>query len=183
MKNEYKVCGDKTIIFINSPKYGPIEAAISTGDLPRVLEFPNAWSAIWCKGTSSFYVSGKYTVSHGQRKYLYLHRWILEVSDSKTVVDHVNHDTLNNTRENLNTVTQAENVQNRRKQRNNTSGHPGVTWVKRQNKWLTTINDNGIQKNVGVYADINDAIEARKSAEIQFQPYKQAVAKNQEVAE
>lgn len=175
MKNEYKIFGDKTIIFINSPKYGPVEAVISTSDLNKALEFPNAWSAIWCKGTGSFYISGKHTVSFKTRKYVYLHRWILGISESKTVVDHINHDTLNNTRENLNIVTQAENVQNRRKQRNNTSGHPGVIWAKNQNKWSVTINDNGVQKYVGVYEDLGDAVKARKLAEIQFNPYKQEV--------
>lgn len=175
MKNEYKICGDTTVIYMDSPKYGRVETVISTDDLPRAMEFPNMWSAIWCKGTGSFYISGKYTVSFKRRKYVYLHRWILEISDSKTVVDHINHDTINNTRENLNVVTQAENVLNRRKQRNNTSGHPGVAWAKSQNKWVVTINDNGVQRYVGAYEDINDAVNARKLAEFRFNPYKQEV--------
>jgi hypothetical protein len=175
MKNDYKICGDTTIIYMDSPKYGRIEAVISTDDLPRAMEFPNRWGAIWCKGTDSFYISGKYTISFKKRRYVYLHRWILGMAESKTVVDHINRDTLNNTRDNLNVVTQAENVQNRRKQRNNTSGYPGVTWAKTQNKWLVTINDNGVQKYVGMYEDINDAADARKLVEIQFNPYKQEV--------
>jgi hypothetical protein len=51
-----------------------------------------------------------------------------------------------------------------------------VTWSKQQNKWLVTVNDNGVQKYVGAFEDINDAVKSRKIAEIQFQPYKQIAA-------
>lgn len=48
-------------------------------------------------------------------KYIYMHRLILGLTDPKIVVDHRNHDGLDNRRENIKPCTQAENLQNRKK--------------------------------------------------------------------
>lgn len=48
---------------------------------------------------------------------------------------------------------------------NNTSGIKGVCWDKRRNKWLAQIGFRGRNYNLGRYAKIEDAAEARKEAE------------------
>lgn len=60
----------------------------------------------------------------------YLHRWLLDVTDTAQQVDHMNGDTLDNCRDNLRIVTHQENCLNRSKYRNNKSGHPGVFKLK-----------------------------------------------------
>lgn len=49
--------------------------------------------------------------------------------------------------------------------KNNTSGIKGVCWDKRRNKWLAQIRFQGRNYNLGRYAKIEDAAEARKEAE------------------
>lgn len=49
--------------------------------------------------------------------------------------------------------------------RNSTSGHKGVTWVKSQEKWQAQIMFQGKYIYLGIFADIQDAIQARKEAE------------------
>jgi hypothetical protein len=51
-------------------------------------------------------------------------------------------------------------------QRNNTSGHTGVVFVK--GKWAARINFKKKQHNLGVFEKIEDAIAVRKKAEIEF---------------
>ena len=51
----------------------------------------------------------------GTLKYILMHRFILQLTDPKIEVDHINHNGLDNTRMNIRPCTQAENIQNRRK--------------------------------------------------------------------
>ena len=55
------------------------------------------------------------------------------------------------------------------KQRNNTSGVNGVSWDKKSQKWRPRISDdNGKHVHLGRYADLADAVNARKAAEAQL---------------
>lgn len=47
----------------------------------------------------------------------------------------------------------------------NTSGHKGVSWNKRKGKWIAQIGFQGKHIYLGEFADIQDAIQARKEAE------------------
>jgi len=53
-------------------------------------------------------------------------------------------------------------------QRNNTSGHPGVTWEEGRSKWKATIKIDGKLKNIGRYDTLEEAVEARKQAENEY---------------
>ncbi len=82
------------------------------------------------------------------------------------VIDHINGDTKDNRIENLRAVTRTENGQNRKKASDNKSGTTGVSFNKRSNKWRAGITINGKAKYLGFYTDKNEAIKARKAAEI-----------------
>ncbi len=82
------------------------------------------------------------------------------------VIDHINGDTKDNRIENLRAVSRSQNAQNSKKRSNNKSGVVGVSFTKQNNKWQATITINGKAKHLGYYADINEAIKARKEAEI-----------------
>lgn len=173
MKNEYEIRGDITAIFINSSKYGLIETLISTSDLERVNEFGGTWRVSMNNCTQGFYVLGHNPRGYnGKQSSVFLHRWILGLTDPKKYVDHVNRNTLDNTRTNLNEVTPAENQQNKRKLKNNWSGHTGVSWHKLRGKWCARIEVNGRGLHLGLFDDINDAIAARKDAENKYFEYK-----------
>jgi hypothetical protein len=173
VKNDFEIRGDITAIFINSPKYGLIETIISTNDLERAQEFGGTWRVSLNNCTQTFYVLGHNARGHnGKQSTVNLHRWILGLNDPKKYVDHVNRNTLDNTRTNLNVVTPAENQQNKRMLKNNSSGHTGVSWHKLRGKWCARIvvNDRGL--HLGLFDDINDAIAARKDAENKYYEYK-----------
>jgi hypothetical protein len=85
-------------------------------------------------------------------------------------VDHRDADTLNNRKFNLRIVTKSQNNMNRNKQQNNKSGYKGILWYYHHgyNKWKASIRKDHKIYNLGYYDDINDAIKARKDAEIKF---------------
>ena len=55
---------------------------------------------------------------------------------------------------------------------NNKSGHTGVIYAADRGKWRAWINKGGKRTNLGQYATIEEAIEARRSAEVEFYPDK-----------
>lgn len=109
----------------------------------------------------------KWCLSHGYAMHsgkFFLHRLIMNCPDDM-VIDHINHDPLDNRKENLRICTQQQNMMNRRTQSNNTSGITGVNWDKSKNKWRVQIALNKIHYTVGYYENIDEAIQERKQAE------------------
>ena len=83
-------------------------------------------------------------------------------------VDHIDGNGLNNLWSNLRTVTVHENRKNKRKPANNTSGVMGVCWRKRSRKWQAQIQHAGHTKHLGHFYNKEDAIAARKAAEVLY---------------
>ena len=96
-----------------------------------------------------------------------LHRYIMNPSD-KLVVDHINHNPLDNRRENLRVCTIQQNSMNRSVNYNNKSGTTGVHWSNRYNRWIARIKIDGKIKYLGSYKSKEEAIEARRQAEIEY---------------
>ena len=81
-------------------------------------------------------------------------------------IDHINHDRTDNRIINLREVTSQENSRNQSIYASNTSGQTGVSWHKRDNKWVAHIFFDGKKRHLGLFTDISDAIAARAAAEI-----------------
>jgi hypothetical protein len=92
---------------------------------------------------------------------LYMHRLITNAADGEQV-DHVNHDGLDNRRENLRLCSAALNRRNQRKTRG-TSRYKGVSLF-RNGKWRATIKLNGKQHSLGHYVEEEDAARAYDAA-------------------
>lgn len=116
-----------------------------------------------------WYLNKEYarTDSVNNKKSLSLHRLITNCPDDM-VVDHINHNTLDNRKCNLRICTPTQNNMNRGIQSNNTSGVTGVFWNKACNKWKATISINKKQIHLGLYEDFEEAVRARKEAEIKY---------------
>ncbi len=94
------------------------------------------------------------------------------------VADHINHNKFDNRFENLRVVTHQQNMRNRKKQSNNTSGKQGVFRVTKNNKayWVVDIVDNNgkvIKKSFNIIKLGNEeakrrAIQSRRDMEIEF---------------
>jgi hypothetical protein len=84
-------------------------------------------------------------------------------------IDHIDHDKTNNKISNLRIVSNVENHRNRPITKRNKSGTHGVRWSERDKKWYATIGVNLKQKYIGIFDNLDAAIEARKLAEKQFE--------------
>lgn len=83
-------------------------------------------------------------------------------------IDHINHDKEDNRLANLRVVSGKENKRNRPRPKNNTSGFTGVVWHKKHKKWQAQIKVDGSCKYLGLFYSLEDAVLARKSAEVDF---------------
>ena len=156
MNNSFVITGDITTIFLKTKDQPTYQAIIDTDDLPRVMEYTSKWRASisgWWH--PKLYVSG----STG------IHRWILR-PPSGLLVDHIDHNTLDNRRSNLRMCTRCENSHNMRIRSDNKSGVTGV--MMSNGKWLAKICFMGKLINLGSFKNIEDATAARKNAEIKY---------------
>jgi hypothetical protein len=81
------------------------------------------------------------------------------------LVDHINHDTLDNRRCNLRPATYAQNGYNRRKlKKSKSSIYKGVTFHKRSNRYRATICVNGRSIYLGQFKSESDAAKAYDEA-------------------
>ncbi len=67
------------------------------------------------------------------------------------VVDHINHNGLDNRRANLRLCMQADNVLNSRPRRNSSSKYKGVSWHKGARKWQARIARRGVRYFLGYF--------------------------------
>ncbi len=108
----------------------------------------------------------------GKRYYAHRLAWLYVHGSWPTdLVDHINQDTTDNRIANLRNLTQAENLQNRGKNRNNTSGHRGVAWNKSGNCWHTRIKVGEEDHYLGSFKNLEDAVAARKAGEAKYHPF------------
>jgi HNH endonuclease/AP2 domain len=122
-------------------------AIVDQDDYERVTEYK--WYAVKHPTRSVFHVTG-YIASFGF--YMPLHRFILNAPRG-TQIDHRDGNPLNNRRENLRFCTAAQNAQNSRKPKTNTSGFKGVNWDKRRQNWVARIKCNSKAIHIGVFKD------------------------------
>ena len=78
------------------------------------------------------------------------------------LIDHIDHNGLNNQRQNLRFVTKAENAMNSRKQTIHlgqipSSIYKGVCWDKARGKWTVYIKIGGVRKFLGRFDDEKEA--------------------------
>ncbi len=116
------------------------------------------WWARWDPTIQGYYALGPVT---------FLHRLLIGAKPEERV-DHKNGNTLDNRLENLRIVNRPQNRQNRGSYTNNKSGHPGVIWKKRDERWEVYINAFGKRTNLGYFKELQPAIDRRKAAEIEF---------------
>lgn len=123
----------------------------------------------------SWHYYNSYVVARekGTGKTIKLHRLVMGITDPNIKVDHKKHPPRrelkkDNRKSNLRIVTQTENQMNRAPQLNNISGVPGVSWDSSRNKWQVHITVNKKPKFLGRFKDKEDAIKARKDAELKY---------------
>jgi hypothetical protein len=120
-------------------------------------EFLSQWK--WCYYKTGYAIRSAYNKETKRRYSILMHRVIMHTPDGMDT-DHINHNTLDNRKSNLRICTHSQNQMNKHKQSNNTSGHTGVSWHKRNHQWQAQIKLNGKYISLGFHDDIDEAIDA-----------------------
>jgi hypothetical protein len=95
----------------------------------------------------------------GKNKRIYLHRYLLDCP-ADTFVDHIDGDKMNNRRSNLRLATPAQNMYNRFNE------HAGISYDKGRKKFLVQKQKNGRREFVGRYDTYDQALAAKKLADL-----------------
>lgn len=164
MKNEYRIDGDTAILFV-SYKGQTFNCLIDTEDLVKI-DFGTTWFPWYCKHGDRFYVRTTKQIN-GIKKVISLHRLIMNLDDNSLVVDHINHNTLDNRKKNLKVVTEIENQQNRNgATKASASGIRGVGIDPSTGRWRARLTVNKKQIYLGLFDSKEQAeqkvISARK---------------------
>jgi len=83
----------------------------------------------------------------------------------KYQIDHIDGDRMNNRIENLRDVPEVINRRNACRNQKTTAPYNGVTQNKRTGNWVARIHYDGLSHHVGVFATLDEAVTARKTAE------------------
>jgi hypothetical protein len=83
-------------------------------------------------------------------------------------IDHRNQDSLDDRKQNLRPCNDSTNSMNSKLYSTNKSGHRGVIFIERENKWMAYIMKNRKFKNLGYYFNFDDAVKVREAAEIEY---------------
>ena len=140
-------------------------ALIDDEDYDLVSQYK--WHAYWDPSTKSFYAKTGIRKPDGKQTSLRMHRLIMKAKKGEQV-DHINHDTLDNQKENLRLCTNSQNQHNRGRKSNNTSGCKGVDWYKASGKWRAQIALNGKVMHLGYFAIKQEAYEAYCKAALEL---------------
>lgn len=96
-------------------------------------------------------------------KQILLHRLIMKEPVGMDV-DHINHNGMDNRKENLRIVTRSQNAQNSRVGVNNTSGVKNVHYIKSRNRYRVVIGVDNKNIQIGYFKTLEEATEARTAA-------------------
>lgn len=156
--NEIKINGDYTEIALYN-KGGKIidTAIIDKEDIEKVKNYK--WYRT-DKQRSTYYCNNN--------KIGRLHRLILDIDDLNIIIDHINHNGLDNRKDNLRICTTAQNIRNCNIPKNNKSGYKGVYFDNNRQKWVAQITIKNKTISLGRYDSIEKAIEARLYGEREY---------------
>jgi hypothetical protein len=138
-------------------------ALVDDEDFERVNQYK--WNANYHKLQKQHYaergihicrINGK-----TKTKTIRMHRFIMDAPKGKSV-DHINHNTLDNRKENLRIVSHRENHQNRKNK--GASKYPGVCFDKRRGTWYARIRIGKRCNWLGSFDDEKDAARAYQNA-------------------
>jgi len=110
----------------------------------------------WCAVKDS---NTYYAVRSRQNKQIRMHREIMKVP-KHLVCDHINHNGLDNRKNNLRICTKQQNTHNQKPRKTGTSKYKGVDWNKRQRKWRARIYYESRCHYLGYF---NNEIDAAKA--------------------
>jgi hypothetical protein len=149
------------LIRLAGPKYAKVDPA----DYDRLRAYE--WLAR--KGKNSFYARRHAPGGKGKKGTLiYMHQHVIQVPEGM-VVDHINHDGMDNRSANLRPATYSQNLCHRKKRSGQThSKYKGVHWHKLNNKWVARITLHKKTMHLGYFRSQIDAARAYDRAALKY---------------
>ena len=139
-----------------SGKYSNSSFLIDAAD----WELCKQWS--WCgqmrvRKHSSKLMVKRGTNVNGMSCTILIHRFILGITDTKVQVDHLDGNTLNNTRSNLRVCDNTLNQWNAGKRPDCSSMFKGVSWETKTQRWAVNATFDGKRRKIGRFIDEEEA--------------------------
>jgi hypothetical protein len=158
MRNSFLIKDDYVIVYLNW-KGKTVEMFVDLDDLSLLSEYDSTFYAVDLNQRGDLYCLFSKTINKVKTTKL-IHRLITNASDG-LVVDHVNHNTLDNRKINLRVVNQLENMQNYvKKELNTSSGVRGVSFDIKHGKWRARRQFNKKTISLGYFETIDAAKQA-----------------------
>ena len=132
-------------------------ALVDDADYDRLNKYK--WCAL--KGRNTWYAVRNIIKPDGKRRTISMHREILGLKfGDKRQGDHMDHNGLNNSQDNLRICNNTQNQHNRNPQKYCSSKYKGVYRQKDRCKWMARIVKTGKQRYLGFFASEIDAAKA-----------------------
>lgn len=152
--------------FSKARKHFGLTVLVDDSDYEQLSKYN--WNAKWDDHSRTFYAQRASKTKDGRRTTVAMHRQILGITSNRKV-DHENGDGLDNRRENLRMCSDQQNCMNRRKQRTKTSSaFKGVSWHRRQCKWVAYISINSRREQIGSFTSEKAAARAYDRLALQY---------------
>lgn len=145
--------------------YDPLSGLFMRKEVPNTVRGKGILPGSFVNTKSSGYI----VINFRQVQYL-AHRLAFAYMglDTPQEIDHIDNCRTNNMISNLRPATRRTNSRNTKRKSNNTSSFRGVHYDKSRGKWMAFIGLEDGFKNLGRYDKKEDAVLARRTAEIKF---------------
>lgn len=114
------------------------------------------------------YAARSCPIGNGKYRRMPMHREVLRLAGATPIIDHRDLNGLNNQKSNIRICTHEQNRQNKGPLVTNTSGIKGVSWDKKNKRWVSHICCHGKQRNLGRFSDKESATIAYNSAALKL---------------
>lgn len=156
--NEIRLYDDcAKIVLYNSKGIEVAETMIDLNDVEKCRNY-------------KWFIDCGYVKMRVNKKNYYLHSFLMnnKFNETNFTIDHINRDKLNNRKNNLRLATMQQNAVNKSITTRNTSGCTGVYWYEKYNRWTSQIRFNNGRFHLGYFDNKEDAIKARREAELKY---------------
>lgn len=158
-RNTFSISSDHAVILAPHKRKTLHEVRVDLADLERVLA-AGFWRVVNCDPSKV----RLYAYCKIDGKVIYLHRFIMDAPHG-LMVDHGNHDGLDDRRFNLTICTHSRNMLNRKgAAANSKSGFRGVDWYASRSKWRARVRTKGNNGLLGYFnspEEADAAVQAR----------------------